>query len=244
MFVVLETIKQENFCHAAFTKGYEFIQETATILNHTKYGLASTHWSGVSSSLTCASMVVNSCPGSRGYIFEPVSGLCTPLNWLHEGPSPNFGIPAGELYLTTDHLCPDPFKIVQSKSDRQVACFLRISPSTSYGGGTNKCVDLGGYLATVKTAEKLAMVVEIAQGANLWVGMDDKDKEGRYVWQEDKSVLTQEVKDAVFNPGEPNNGWNVEDCVHYRGSKGRLNDQHCWAKINALCEIPLIQSQC
>ena len=135
-------------------------------------------------------------------------------------------------------------QIVQSKSDRQVACFLRISPSTSYGGGTNKCVDLGGYLATVKTAEKLAMVVEIAQGANLWVGMDDKDKEGRYVWQEDKSVLTQEVKDAVFTPGQPNNGWNVEDCVHYRGSKGRLNDQHCWAKINALCEIPLIQSQC
>ena len=93
--------------------GYEFIQETANILNHTKYGLASTHWSGVSSSLTCASMVVNSCPGSRGYIFEPVSGLCTPLNWLHEGPSQNFGIPAGELYLTTDHLCPDPFKVNQ-----------------------------------------------------------------------------------------------------------------------------------
>ncbi|GFR76756.1 C-type lectin-related protein 4 [Elysia marginata] len=229
----------------SFTKEYTFTQEPTAILSSNSYRLADTRWLGVASGVSCALKVVLSCQGSRGCIYEAGSGQCTPLLWLHKGSGQaSSKVPAGALVLTTDHLCPDLFQAIEYGSNRQVACVLKIAPPTNYTIATSQCHSLGGYLASVKTPEKLAMVANFANGADLWVGIDDRVVEGRFIWQEDSSVLTDAVKNAVFAPGQPNNAEGREDCIHYMASRDALNDQHCWDTAYALCEIPLLNPQC
>ena len=91
---------------------YSFTKVTATLLNNTQYRLASAHWTGLSSSLTCASEALHSYPDSRAYVFEPGSGLCTPFLWLHEGTGlASTELPPGNLYVSQGQLCPYPFQV-------------------------------------------------------------------------------------------------------------------------------------
>ena len=124
------------------------------------------------------------------------------------------------------------------------SCLKQLTPSVSYSQATTECNSLGGYLASVKTVEKLEMVKDFAKERNHWVGMDDLAKEGVHRWQEDNQILTVEQQLAVFKTGEPNNDYGVEDCVHYRGSHRNLNDIHCWATMYALCESAPISVSC
>ncbi|GFN96793.1 C-type lectin, partial [Plakobranchus ocellatus] len=133
---------------------------------------------------------------------------------------------------------------VEYGTDKKLTCMKIITPATTYDQATSLCADSGGYLASVKTVDKLAMVVSLAQGNNLWIGLDDQATEGVYVWQQDFTHLTSTQINDTFTKGEPNNGWNVEDCVHFRGNTGRLNDQHCWDNMLGLCETLPIESTC
>ncbi|GFS26257.1 C-type lectin [Elysia marginata] len=225
---------------------YTFMADSTTLLDSIPFRVADTQWSGITSGSSCANKVVLLCPSSRGYIYVSGSGLCTPLLWLHKGSGQaSSSFPAGQLYLTTDHLCPDPFQAVEYGTERQIACVLRMNVSMTYQEATSDCVSRGGYLASVKTSEKLAMVGSLAKGDSMWVGIDDLVEEGRYIWQEDNSQLTSAVRVVVFSSGQPNNHGNKEDCIHYRGGGYiRLNDDKCWNRIDALCETSLLNPQC
>ena len=98
------------------------------------------------------------------------------------------------------------------------------------------CRSLGGFLATVKTTQKLQMVIELSGSTNAWVGMDDLAEEGVYLWQEDNQTLTEKVRLEVFVTDNPNNFRGNEDCVEYRSDKSALNDSKCGSLYPALCE--------
>ena len=53
---------------------------------------------------------------------------------------------------------------------------------------------------TAKTSEKLDLVYKFANDTGLWVGLDDLAEEGRHVWQQDGSELTNDVLEEVFRP--------------------------------------------
>ncbi|GFO03473.1 C-type lectin-related protein 4 [Plakobranchus ocellatus] len=181
---------------------------------------------------------------NAGFLFESGSGQCTPVLWIGQGsggiviPSGSADAPPGNLYVnsqTTIH-CPDGFQEVSYGSEGHVSCLV-VLLSLSYESATSKCNAMGGYLASVRTAERLQMAVGLAQGNDMWVGMDDLVQEGEYRWQEDGELLTDTERADVFKPGEPNNNGN-EDCVHYRRSNDQLNDSRCSSLKNALCESP------
>ncbi|KAK3750826.1 hypothetical protein RRG08_009042 [Elysia crispata] len=64
---------------------------------------------------------------------------------------------------------------------------------------------MGGYLASIKAAEKLVQIIDLAKRDEIWVGLDGMEEDGRFVWQEDASILTQAITDILFYRGQPSN---------------------------------------
>ena len=110
---------------------------------------------------------------------------------------------------------------------------------STYEEATSVCNFLGGYLASVKTAEKLALVATLAGSEMMWVGLDETVSVGQYVWQEDGSTATE----VMFGLGEYTNP-GVEECVMFWAPVGGLADFVCRSICSALCETRPVDSQC
>ena len=100
----------------------------------------------------------------------------------------------------------------------------------------DKCLEVGGYLAEVDTAEENDFLRTMAHERNieLWIGGSDLDKEGLWQWSYSKENVS-----SAFNgwgPGEPNGGIR-ENCIHmYSIKKYKWNDVSCSNKYAYLCE--------
>ncbi|GFO33439.1 hypothetical protein PoB_005994400 [Plakobranchus ocellatus] len=228
----------------ASADGYSFSLLSPDTVSNTTYSLSTSAWTGVSSTVNCALRTISKCSLSPGFLYEPVAGQCTPVQWLSQG-SGGTDVPAvsadalpGNLYVNnqTSGLCPNGFEAVEYGSECRVTCILSLTTPLSYDSATGECNNLDGYLVSVRTAEKLLMVRSFDQGSDMWVGIDDQAQEGQYRWQEDGELLTSAERTAVFRNGEPNDHNGVEDCVQYRTSDDLLNDSACWSLMKALCE--------
>eukprot|EP01083_Nonionella_stella_P081734 225322_1 len=112
------------------------------------------------------------------------------------------------------------------------------------------CQDrFGSDLATIITAEDAKEALRIAntasnQGLDLWIGLNDIDTEGDYVFVEETECDEADVDCGLvfFKTGEPNNYDTGEDCVSIRlrnvetvTYNDMLNDNQCTFTIPALC---------
>ena len=97
---------------------------------------------------------------------------------------------------------------------------------------------------TAKTSEKLDLVYKFANDAGLWVGLDDLAEEGRHVWQQDGSELTNDVLEEVFAPNEPNGYWDKEDCCIFYAYNKKVFDYVCDPPAEVLCETPPNEPMC
>jgi collectin sub-family protein 10 len=68
-----------------------------------------------------------------------------------------------------------------------------------------------------------------------WLGLSDREEEGRFVWSDGRSL--EETGLAPFAPGEPNDFGSGEDCVH-TVREGLWNDLDCGAALPFVCERP------
>ena len=118
----------------------------------------------------------------------------------------------------------------------------------NYQVATNTCASWGGYLASVKTAAKLDLLTKISGGQERWIGLDDIDVEGQYIWQSDGSSLTSAEKEAVFASGEPNDDFGTADCVALMllvsAPALQLVDIPCYYTTGFVCEVTLSSPDC
>uniref|UniRef100_A0A673H957 C-type lectin domain-containing protein n=1 Tax=Sinocyclocheilus rhinocerous TaxID=307959 RepID=A0A673H957_9TELE len=104
----------------------------------------------------------------------------------------------------------------------------------------NYCVAQNGHLVNhFNPYRKFPSV----QASSSWVGLNDIDREGTFVWSDG----TQ----ADFQPWEtnqPDNWQNNEDCVHIRGTEhqdtGKLNDLPCSSTYPFICQKASGRSAC
>ena len=68
-----------------------------------------------------------------------------------------------------------------------------------------------------------------------WVGGNDRDVEGTFVWASDNSTLGF----VNWNPGQPNNLNSNEDCLYLCGDK-RWNDGNCDRYFPYICKSPAL----
>ncbi len=101
------------------------------------------------------------------------------------------------------------------------------------------CQDLGegADLAWFETPQELAEVAAALQAASpgvvVWIGIQDVDSEGVYLWADGSTP-------AFLNwaPGQPNNYGDVEDCCRMLPA-GTFNDTGCNDSYRGLCKVPV-----
>ena len=101
------------------------------------------------------------------------------------------------------------------------------------------CKENGGTLAEVHnkfnqhTLQTYLISLNSAEEKMFWIGLTDRETEGVYVWESDKSV-------AMFTDwrnGNPDNHNGNEDCIHIFRHGRQWNDLNCDEKLYPLCQI-------
>ncbi|XP_052084512.1 perlucin-like [Mytilus californianus] len=68
---------------------------------------------------------------------------------------------------------------------------------------------------------------------SMWIGANDRSREGRWLWESDRSSLAF----SDWYPRQPDDGSRSEDCAHlYSGFSYRWNDDQCWNRAGYICE--------
>ena len=133
---------------------------------------------------------------------------------------------------------------VSYDNDRKLTCLSKIAPATTYESATSQCVSLGGYLISAQTSDRLALLAKLTSGKDVWVGIDDREKSGSYIWQNDGSLLTTAQINEVFTPSDPDNSYVNEDCGIFWTFNEMLGDTDCYYEQEGFCEVPAQEAFC
>jgi len=145
----------------------------------------------------------------------------------------------------TDSVTLSPTSSPTSNPSKEPSMICRNTDKMSWGNHEDAAVSLGGQLLSVPdqaTHDYIVANLYTANGmwslsADLWIGLNDRDTNGQFVWSDGSPVQF-----TNFHDGEPNNGGifiPAEDCVHYRDDgTGEWNDSQCGWAIGAIYNIP------
>ena len=104
------------------------------------------------------------------------------------------------------------------------------------------CSNNGGRLFEPRNLRQNTEVANVAKEisggrwTSWWLGVNDKNKEGRFVWSSTKT----EINFSNWHSGEPNNKGNCtvcEDCVDMLPTNGKWYDKDCGFFFNFACEF-------
>ena len=112
-------------------------------------------------------------------------------------------------------------------------CYFFSSNARTWYEALEACKSENSYMVELDYASEVQYVV--GHGASFWVGANDKETEGIFIWQHS----SKKVDAGFWKPGEPNNHVGNEDCVRiYSG--GKTNDVPCMFKTKFVCERPFL----
>ena len=119
------------------------------------------------------------------------------------------------------------------------SCYFFLARPQSYQDARLSCSRLGGYLAEVQSHDENRFVAGMLPSnvkLNLWIGYNDLEKEGRWLWTNTRNSGTY----TNWNSDEPNN-YNNQDCAAIETSHGRTtwDDQFCELHDPSVCEAGL-----
>ncbi|OBS81299.1 hypothetical protein A6R68_20518 [Neotoma lepida] len=122
--------------------------------------------------------------------------------------------------------CPENWLHFQQK------CYYFGKGSKQWIQARFTCSDLEGRLVSIHSQEEqVDFLMKHINKRDAWIGLRDLNVEGQFVWMDESPVGY-----SNWNPGEPNNAGQGEDCVMMRGS-GQWNDAYCRSYLDAwVCE--------
>jgi hypothetical protein len=113
-------------------------------------------------------------------------------------------------------------------------CLRREATTRSYEDARVRCKALGGYLTMVRNSDEQKIVLSIFQNQNTWIGANDINSEGTFVWGVNQALVTYQA----YASGEPNDYGTGEDCVQmWDREKGQWNDDRCSRTRASICEF-------
>ena len=96
--------------------------------------------------------------------------------------------------------------------------------------GRQWCQAWGGDLATFTSLEEYNLMYSTITGVDYcWIGYNDIDSEGTWVWVDGNSSIY-----TNWHPDEPNNGRGIQDCG-WTWEDQKVDDVHC--DILVLCSL-------
>ena len=110
----------------------------------------------------------------------------------------------------------------------------------TFWGAEKACKSRGGHLAAMHSVDEQKMIADGAlvssKGLWLpwWIGLNDVDAEGSFVWTDGTPVDF-----TKWSAGEPNNAGGAEHCVHIHGVEASVwNDIPCDVLRPYICLLP------
>ncbi|XP_078030297.1 C-type lectin domain family 4 member E-like [Epinephelus lanceolatus] len=129
------------------------------------------------------------------------------------------------IQVNVKKICPAEWRMFSC------VCYFLSTRSDSWEKGRQDCRDRGADLVVINTLEEQEFITQIIR-SNTWIGLNDRDKEGTWMWT-DGTPLT-----VAYWRGWPDN-WREEDCVEIlAGKKTRenWNDLRCDTSKPWICE--------
>merc|ERR1712126_74823 len=126
-------------------------------------------------------------------------------------------------------------------------CYHVSEERFNFGQSQEYCWGLGGYLAEFDSLEEEEAVHSMLnQDGFYWIGLTDLSSEGTRRWQE----THQEPSYTNWAPGQPDNEFNIEDCVCITGEfvrSGGWHDVFCdtdnyGLSLHALCKKEKVEA--
>ena len=121
------------------------------------------------------------------------------------------------------------------------ACYTRYYMPRTWADAQAMCVAnggaAGGSLASITNAADNARATSVSYALEeggtgaTWIGATDAAVEGSFQWSDGKPFSF-----SAWNPGEPNNSGNNEDCAQ-TGPSGLWNDLACATPLSSICEL-------
>lgn len=203
--------------------------------------------------MNCAARCVGALANCTSYLHNTSTGLCL------LAPSPDRLVPRlasghGDLYVS----CDAEKGYLMHRYGSATSCLNLVRDAReNYTEAVSRCEQLAGSLVSVKSQDKLYLLTSVmGSNSSFWVGLDDMEEEGTYVWREDGQVAftannTSEaaaIAELTMNglwdhPREPNDFGGNEDCVQLKYSISfnalRLNDFRCNTNNRFVCEMPV-----
>ncbi len=97
----------------------------------------------------------------------------------------------------------------------------------------------GTTLATITNDEEANTVMNMLGGSHAWIGLNDRDVEGEWVWASGHECDGDCADLEWWNGNEPND-YKDEDCAHKRSAASTisklLNDRGCEKELKFICD--------
>lgn len=114
-------------------------------------------------------------------------------------------------------------------------CYLQEAMPRGWALAEQRCVELGGHLVAINSAQELGYLAEWIN-ADVWIGGTDATNEGEFVWTNEQPWSFASWKDGL--PSDPHGN---RDCVALTTPSGSLpvfNCRPCLEKRAYICESP------
>lgn len=114
--------------------------------------------------------------------------------------------------------------------------YMFCTSGASWSAGSSVCNSHGYELLTVNDSSENAWADSTADGYSTqkwWIGLNDRAREGTFVWASGESVTF-----TNWHSGEPNNGGGNEDCTQFNRfhPSQTWNDEPCGTSFRYICE--------
>lgn len=126
--------------------------------------------------------------------------------------------------------CPDCEEVLHD-GRRYLVC----TTPRAYVDAVARCREHGAEGWVPDGPREAAIITQAAlqiRNQDYWIGLDDLENEGEFVWPDGIERPWEN-----WNDGEPNNAGN-EDCAHIWARNGRWNDLPCDRRQGIICEVP------
>ncbi|KAH9504355.1 hypothetical protein Btru_063404 [Bulinus truncatus] len=116
-------------------------------------------------------------------------------------------------------------------------CLFVVNYEVSFADAQKECSNKQGQLLTIKSIYKKQKLLKILKDLNLWniwIGLNDIQTEGVYIWS-DGTVATATEMTMLFFANQPDN-INNDDCVLLNLEYNGAEDTLCTFKKQLICE--------
>ncbi|CAH1256718.1 SCUBE3 [Branchiostoma lanceolatum] len=132
------------------------------------------------------------------------------------------------VYSSWEPACP-----IANHVNVKGICYQYFAEAKTYDEARQTCAAGGALLAMSKDSATNSFIAGFGKG-DCWAGLTDAQTEGQWVFADGQTL--ESAGYANWNPGEPDNGADREDCGVVRND-GRWSDWGCDAIVRFICQL-------